>query len=456
MTKNEYMEKLNETLVGFEKDLAKEILEDYEEHFKMGIKKGKTEEQICEELGDINEIARELKGLENEHSSTNSKKEETIAGNTEWKQEKAEEVNIKSIIVDALFADVIVIPSGSNQINLNYVNYGDQKQQMMYEFQSWQEGDRIFAKVIRKETNFGFFNYIKTPRMKIEVRIPDYVPNLHLNSSSGDMRLTGSKSNEVVVSTMSGDIEIQKYQAKDMQLHSQSGDVNIQNSTGETLCCNSTSGDLRLADVGYKDFSLETSSGDVQLNRVEGQNVISRSKSGDINFLDIRVNKVDSKTLSGDVTMKNVQADSFSMQSTSGDVRAEDANISDFSLQSTSGDVNASRIKSRIINASSKSGDVRAAAESKEWRATSISGEVSIVAECDAIINASSVSGDVHLRLQNKGNGYEANIRTVSGMRSLTFEGSNSNLYRNGSYVFGNCGCKIEANTTSGDIRIHG
>ena len=137
-------------------------------------------------------------------------------------------------------------------------------------------------------------------------------------------------------------------------------------------------------------------------------------------------------------------------------MRAESSSISDFSLQSTSGDVNASRIISRIIHASSKSGDVRAAAESKEWRVSSTSGDVFITAECDAMMKADSVSGDVNLQLQNQGNGYEANIRTVSGRRSLSFEGSNSNLYSNGKYVFGNGGCKIDAATTSGDIRIHG
>ena len=456
MTKNEYMEKLKETLVGFEIDLAKEILEDYEEHFEMGLKKGKTEEQICDELGDINEIAKELKGLEKQNVSSNSETEGNTAINTEWKQEKTEEVIMKDIIVDALFADVIVIPSGSNQITLNYVNFGDQKQQMMFEFQSWQEGDKIFAKVIKKETNFGFFNYIKTPRMKIEIKIPDYFPNLHLSSTSGDMRLTGAKSNEVIVNTMSGDIDVQNYHVRYMELKSLSGDVTIQNSEGETVRCNSTSGDLRLTEVNYKDFSLETTSGDVQLNRVEGQSIISKSKSGDLSFRDSKINKVDSTTLSGDVTIINIMSDSFHMQSMSGDVRAEDSSISNFSLKSTSGDVYTSRIKSSIINTSSKSGDVRGAAEAKEWRASSVSGEVSLTAECDAFIKVSSVSGDVNLQLQNQGNGYEADICTVSGTRRLNFEGSNSNLYRNGSYVFGNGGCKIEANTTSGDINIRG
>lgn len=472
MTKNEYLEKLKEILTGIETDLAREIVEDYEEHFEMGLKKGKTEEQICEELGDINEIAKELEGLEKQSNFSNTTQElkivpntELIATNntelissqdTEWKQERAGEGNLKDIIVDALFADVIVMPSENNKITINYENCGNLKQKMMYEFKSWQEGDKIFAKLINKEMISGFFTYFKTPRMKVEIKIPDYFPYLHIASTSGDVKLYGAISNEVVVNTMSGDIELQNFHSKTMQLQSQSGDVNIQNSNGESLCCSSTSGDLRFMEVNYKNFNLESSSGDIQFHRAEGGIVTSRSKSGGISFRDCKMNRVDSKTSSGNVIILNVFADSINMHSTSGDVKAEGSTIAQILLQSTSGDVLTSRIKSNVINVSSKSGDVRATAESKEWKASSISGDVFITAESDATMKVSSVSGDVSLQLENQGNGYDASIRTVSGMRSLAFEGSSSKLYRNGSYVFGNGGCKIEASTTSGDIKIRG
>lgn len=464
MTKNEYLEKLKEILTGIETDLAREIVEDYEEHFEMGLKKGKTEEQVCEELGDINEIAKELEGLEKQIKSSNATHEIKTAQNTElitspdteWKQERTEEVKLKDIIVDALSADVIVLPSGNNKITINFENYGNLKQKMMYELKSWQEGDKIYAKIISKESISGFFTYFKTPQMKIEIKIPDYFPNLHLTSTSGDMRLNGAKSNEVAVNTMSGDIEVLNFHTKTMQLQSQSGDVNMQNSNGDSLSCNSTSGDLRFMEVNFKNFNLESSSGEIQFHRAEGDNITSRSKSGGISFRDCKMNRMDLKTSSGDVTILNVLADYSYMQSTSGDVKADGSTISQILLQSTSGDVMTSRIKSDVINLSSKSGDVRATAESKEWKASSISGGVSITAENDATIKVNSVSGDVSLQLQNQGNGYEANIRTVSGMRSLTFEGSSSKLYRNGSYVFGNGGCKIEASTTSGDIKIRG
>ena len=563
MTKKEYMEKLNEVLLGVEEEIAKEIIEDYHEHFAMGLNNGKTEEQICEELGDIEELVNELNGLktqgneirteqnqeglkvtevagklEKEDETKESIEVEKIQGIVEERKQSAEvekdtlsevegkqlieesklcsvEVStentdkesmqdvkenatlnkansegnqdhgksnseedqdhgkskpeedqtsrnkednhgINGIIVDALFADVYVIPSGSNQVTINYTNFGDDRQKMMYEFKSWQEGNQIFAKLIRKESGFGFFNYIKTPRMKIEVRLPEYLLNLTITSTSGEVILNGAKNNQVRINTMSGDIRVSMYQATQMQLQSQSGDIQMQNCTGDVLNCNTTSGDYRISDVTYREKYLDTCSGDIQMERTQCDNLTGRTKSGDVSLRDMRIKFGESSTLSGDVTISRVSSERFTMKSTSGDVRAEDCSVREFSINSTSGDVTFGRVKSAIIQTSSKSGDVRATAEVEEFRASSISGDVTLTVESDAKIHANSVSGDVDLLCNNHGNGYEANIRTVSGSKSLSFDKDRSNLYKNGSYIFGNGGCKIEAHTTSGDIRIRG
>ncbi|MBR5733656.1 MAG: DUF1700 domain-containing protein, partial [Lachnospiraceae bacterium] len=63
MTKQEYMDKLREKLAGFDEDIKNEIFTDYEEHFTMGAANGKTEDQICEELGSIDELVDELNKL---------------------------------------------------------------------------------------------------------------------------------------------------------------------------------------------------------------------------------------------------------------------------------------------------------------------------------------------------------------------------------------------------------
>ncbi len=63
MNKQEYMNELNEKLAGFDEEIRKEIESDYEEHFRMGQLNGKSEDQICAELGNIDELVDELNKL---------------------------------------------------------------------------------------------------------------------------------------------------------------------------------------------------------------------------------------------------------------------------------------------------------------------------------------------------------------------------------------------------------
>ena len=50
MTKLEYMQYVREKLQGYDREFVEEILENYEEHFEAGLKNGRSEEEICEEL----------------------------------------------------------------------------------------------------------------------------------------------------------------------------------------------------------------------------------------------------------------------------------------------------------------------------------------------------------------------------------------------------------------------
>ena len=60
MTKREYMQQLRRALEGYEQGFLQEILESYGEHFEAGLKSGRSEEEICRELGDIEELLREM------------------------------------------------------------------------------------------------------------------------------------------------------------------------------------------------------------------------------------------------------------------------------------------------------------------------------------------------------------------------------------------------------------
>jgi uncharacterized membrane protein len=58
MNRKEYIGRLRTFLQGLPIEEIQDILSDYEEHFDIGISKGKTEEEIASELGDPREVAK--------------------------------------------------------------------------------------------------------------------------------------------------------------------------------------------------------------------------------------------------------------------------------------------------------------------------------------------------------------------------------------------------------------
>ena len=60
MTKSEYMQALQKKMEKFNQELQTEIVEDYEQHFAEGLAAGRTEDEIIEELGNIEDMISEL------------------------------------------------------------------------------------------------------------------------------------------------------------------------------------------------------------------------------------------------------------------------------------------------------------------------------------------------------------------------------------------------------------
>lgn len=77
MNKAEYIKTLSSMLNRLPEDERKEILYDYEEHFRFGIENGKSEEEISKSLGDPKAIARQYKA----HNSVKAAQENTTPGN---------------------------------------------------------------------------------------------------------------------------------------------------------------------------------------------------------------------------------------------------------------------------------------------------------------------------------------------------------------------------------------
>ncbi|MBL4937396.1 DUF1700 domain-containing protein [Clostridium sp. YIM B02515] len=101
MNKEDFLRNLNSSLSGFTEEERKDILYDYEEHFRLGIESGKTEEALIAELGDPESIANQYKtNLNFEKAAINEANENMNNNmNTSYNKNKttAEDVSISII-----------------------------------------------------------------------------------------------------------------------------------------------------------------------------------------------------------------------------------------------------------------------------------------------------------------------------------------------------------------------
>jgi uncharacterized membrane protein len=61
MNKEEYLKKLTRLIKKLPKEDKEDILLDYEEHFRIGVEKGRSEEEISKALGDPETVAKQIK-----------------------------------------------------------------------------------------------------------------------------------------------------------------------------------------------------------------------------------------------------------------------------------------------------------------------------------------------------------------------------------------------------------
>lgn len=100
MNKTEYLNALKEALKDTDESVMEEIVTDYEEHFRIGLENGKTEEEICKELGTIEDLVKEIEEVYNTNKKKDASDEknngQTINEDTAY-EEKKDEQSGKSI-----------------------------------------------------------------------------------------------------------------------------------------------------------------------------------------------------------------------------------------------------------------------------------------------------------------------------------------------------------------------
>ncbi|NLV88874.1 MAG: DUF4097 family beta strand repeat protein [Tissierellia bacterium] len=383
MNKKEYLAKLRMYLQGLPISELEDIISDYDEHFNVGISKGKSEEEISKELGDPKEVALSYKN--------------TIEANYEENRyERRKGTNWLAIIVGTLLiVTVISLISLFDKVNSigNFVNVksngdtvrigtkgievkdGDDHVSIGWggikvkdgtdEVSIGWDGIRIKESTssnYRSNSGWNFFGLfngdlkweevneeklanidgvknisISSPFVDIKVISEDrddvriyyhgrmktnVVPELVVDEKKAylDIKLElPKKSYSVNNSNVVLEVFIPKSFNGNVNTNASSGDIYMKNIVGEDISFDTSSGDLLLEDLEGKTINITTSSGDMSLSRLVGEALIISTSSGDMKLKDL-VGKLTVNSSSGDISLENITSEEVLLYTSSGDI----------------------------------------------------------------------------------------------------------------------------------------
>lgn len=363
MMKNEYMKKLAAALDAFSEETKKEVLEDYESHFAMGMEDGRSEAEICEELGPVELFIEELAQMEPKRSDekaqgvqeTREQKPVQVcagAGTSELRQGQSVEMpralqaaadadsaylreghaaGCKTIVVEGLHADVSVDRSPDDQVHVYFEDSESERQRLKFRFYFRQEGNTVYTGIRKAKTVSSFWSNISLGgEVRIVVQIPGAdteVEEVRISTVSGEQEVNGIVAGKICLESVSGDIGINGDSCVIFTAKTKSGDIEAKNFFGARGTAETISGDISV-DWHVQTSKVKTTSGDVDLKIQSAGTLEVSSVSGDLQVQVVGTLKTaDISTVSGDVDLdvsKGITGQMIFWKTVSGDLKVRD------------------------------------------------------------------------------------------------------------------------------------
>lgn len=320
MNRKEYMNTLKEVLLGYNQEFAADVIKDYEDHFEISLKEGKTEDDICRELGDVNEAVEQLK-----QDFIDYKKQELIKISKQEKEDKKndekskvdkkfvnekacfESSKVKKLVLQLGFEDLFLEGIEGDEIIIECKGKNADKN-----FHCEQRGDTIYGESFRIldqfRVNFNFifcFGLMFDKAAKVKVCIPNYLEEIEIHTASEKTFIGQIGCKKLSYTGASGDIEIKKCNIEKLAVKTINGDIEIEECSSTSLKAKSMSGEIDILDSKVKHCLMESMSGDVTMKHTIFDAVSGSSKSGDIKIVltdDVTGVAVEVSTVSGDIT----------------------------------------------------------------------------------------------------------------------------------------------------------
>ena len=462
MRRDEYMKRLEDELSSLDEETKNEMLENYREHFAAGEALGRSDEELCEELGDVNQAAGEILEMMSARPGTGSAKENApgntanngpepggqLPDNGEEKAEKEPSTGEQDRPAHKPEAEALPVKKAQEEA------VGLQEITALFRPETEEKAEHNHSQSSMDYTKPHNLADEKPYCMPAEgirrIRVSAVWADVDLRCSAAEYAQLRYISNR-------GDL-FTKGWVIDCSLRDGELLVEVKHKLRTVMSAFNLSGRIciELPLKLYAAAELTSVSGDTRISILKSRNLSISSTSGDISVTDVQTESAKMNAVSGDCKMDYVTGREISLASVSGDAIAQAVETEILNIQSVSGDVKAYGNFARIA-ASAVSGDVSVENRSScSIEASTVSGDVEIAPEQSLEGSVSTTSGDVEIRISGQNVGLTADLSSMSG--TLKSRNDAVSVIKTGrrSYraVCGNGSRHMDVHTMSGDLVI--
>ncbi len=492
MNKQDYMNELQEKLAAFPEDIRNEIVSDYEEHFRMGDMNGKSEEQICEELGSIDELVKELgafsadkaaeaEGADGASNAAEGGESEAQPGGFKLDEEQLKKTaeSIANGLNTAFMSFAGFLGSMAANVTKGTGKVANGINESSGEFASKAEEyaktiasgvGTAFEAVVNKSTEFAkevSDNYRKTMNKDaaeaatnteeaVDAEFTcseDAAENLN-DSDMFDGETNDEEDTNVVASEACGS------EIDSVVVEADCGEVVVVASEDGLVHCDYKNDGTVNQQLAYKfNFYQEGSTVHAEVVKRPGSSgFFKRLQAPDIELrveLPEGLKSLSVRVMSGNVSAEDISVEQLKINSMSGDIELDNVLTKNYEVTTISGDVNIEGCSTISAKVNTVSGDIDVdGGTTQNINLQSVSGDIDLNAMSTSVVTTNTISGDTDISLEDVG-GFSADVKTASGNVNLAYGSQEISSVRAGEYTLGNGEVKISAVSTSGDIDIN-
>ncbi len=459
MNKQEYMKNLFEALSEFDSEISNEIIDDYEQRFEDGLKEGKSEEQIIEELGDIDELIAELKELRGDNENETTKKKDV-------KDKSASFDKFAKSFAGTIGAMAATITNETEKIINSTVNgatsFGET---VANDFTAVSEkviskSTQVGEKVLSKSTSFvnEVVDSFNTKRNSEPTTKEEAATAAECTAETATADCTAG-----TTTAINNDAAAENAPAEDvhhliMEVHC--GNINITESADNNFHVSYQNHGTANQKLIYKfDFTQQNDTAYVSVTKQRGLSAFFKGLICPRIDLNIEVphefGNIKLNTLAGNFECTGITAEDIFISSMAGNVDFDACYAKSITSNSMAGNVKFTGCDVQRLESKSNAGNTEINGIIKDLIAVSTAGDIRINGSYFETITTTATAGNTKIEL-NESTGYETEINTAAGNVNLYYGETSVKGFHSGKYKLGDGFTQINSRATAGNIDIIG